>query len=161
MGRLECLPALAAACGAALLMPGYQPAAAGQPVFAQAAVQVDPLEPAKAAIRVKNYAAAVQLLSEQAARENADAQYLLGTLLLADLLAQPDRPRAQAMFESAARNGQGRAALALSAMAYTSDPRDVEGARRCQALLDRLVSLYDKWDYIELRPIPLVRDTKC
>jgi pentatricopeptide repeat protein len=41
--------------------------------------------------------------------------------------------------------------------AWAKAGKGVEGARRCQALLDRLVSLYDKWDHIELRPIPLVR----
>ncbi len=41
--------------------------------------------------------------------------------------------------------------------AWAKAGKGVEGARRCQALLDRLVSLYDKWDYNELRPIPLVR----
>ncbi len=87
MGRLERLPALAAACVPALLMLVHQPATAGQAVAARAAVEADSLEPAKAAIRIKNYGAAAQLLSEQAAQENADAQYLLGTLLLADLLA--------------------------------------------------------------------------
>lgn len=41
--------------------------------------------------------------------------------------------------------------------AWAKAGKGVEGARRCQALLDRLVSLYEKWDTYELRPIPLVR----
>jgi ankyrin repeat protein len=130
MGRRERLRALAAVCLPALLVAVHQPATAGQASGTQPAIRVDSLEPAKAAIRIKNYGAAEQLLTEQAARNDADAQYLLGTLLLADLLREPDRERAQAMFESAARNGQARAALALAAMAANGDPRDAEAARR-------------------------------
>jgi len=97
MGRLERLHALALASIPALLVLAHQSATAGQVVPANAPGQADLLEPAKAAIRIKNYSAAEQLLSEQAARDNADAQYLLGTLLLADLLPHPDRQRAQAI----------------------------------------------------------------
>ena len=129
MGRPERLRVRAAACLSALLMLVHQQATASQATSPQSAAQAGSLEPAKAAIRIKNYGAAAQLLSEQAARDNADAQYLLGTLLLSDLLPQPDRERARAMFQAAARNGQASAALALSAMASTGDPRDPEGAR--------------------------------
>ena len=126
MGRRELAPWLAAAKFAGLLMLASQPATAAA---ALQAAPADPLEPAKAAIRVKDYGAAARLLSEQAAMENADAQYLLGTLLLADLVPQADRGRAQALFESAARNGQAKAAFALAAMFAASDPPDPATAK--------------------------------
>jgi ankyrin repeat protein len=130
MGRRERVPLVALACLSWQVMLGFQTAMAAQAAVAQASGQADSLEPAKAAIRIKNYGAAARLLSEQAARDNADAQYLLGTLLLADLVPQSDDEQARSMFEAAARNGQARAAYALAAMSARGESRDLEVARQ-------------------------------
>jgi hypothetical protein len=41
--------------------------------------------------------------------------------------------------------------------AWAKAGKGVEGAQHCQRLLDRLVSLYEKFGYVELRPNPKVR----
>ncbi len=90
----------------------------------------DPLEPAKAAIRLKDYGAAATKLTSLAQSGNADAQYLLGTLYLAGLgTAAPDVERARQLFEQSAGKGSGRAALALSAIAAAREPPDAATAR--------------------------------
>ena len=45
----------------------------------------DPLEPAKAAIRVKDYTRAIRVLTDLSGHGHAGGQYLLGTLHLAGL----------------------------------------------------------------------------
>jgi ankyrin repeat protein len=100
----------------------------------------DALEPAKAAIRIKDYEGAARLLSEQVAHDDADAQYLLGSMMIAGLVPAPDHGQPRRLFESAAGNGQAQAALALSALLATGDPSDREGARRW---LERAAALGD------------------
>ena len=77
MGRLDRVAALVAHLAGLLVLTAQ--AATPPSTDAQA------LEPAKAAIRARDYGTAARALSEQAARGNPDAQYLLGTLVLADL----------------------------------------------------------------------------
>ncbi len=133
--------ALAAAPLAMLLVLCALPAIAAQaPAAAPIASAPDALEPAKAAIRIKDYGSAARLLTEQAARGNADAQYLLGTMVLADLVPQSSRAQAQQLFESAAGKGNARAAYALAAMHATGEPRDPAGAK---AWLERAAKLGD------------------
>jgi pentatricopeptide repeat protein len=45
--------------------------------------------------------------------------------------------------------------------AWAKAGKGVEGAEHCQRLLDRLVLLYDKFGYVELRPNPKVRLRIC
>jgi ankyrin repeat protein len=141
MGRRDRLPRLAGAFLAASALIGAWAANAAQSTIGtQSAVAAAALEPAKAAIRVKDYDAAVRLLSEQAARDNAEAQYLLGAMALADLAPGTDRGRAQGLFEAAAAHGNPRAAFALAALHATSDPQDPAGAKRW---LERAAELGD------------------
>ena len=141
MGRLDPLPQLANAFLAASLLIGAWTANAAQSASdLQSAPATDALEPAKAAIRVKDYDAAAHLLSEQAARDNAQAQYLLGAMALADLVPGTDRGRAHGLFEAAAAHGNPRAAFALAALHATSDPQDPAGAKRW---LERAAELGD------------------
>jgi ankyrin repeat protein len=141
MGRLDPLPQLANALLAASLLIGAWTANAAQSASdLQSAPATDALEPAKAAIRVKDYDAAAHLLSEQAARDNAQAQYLLGAMALADLVPGTDRGRAHGLFEAAAAHGNPRAAFALAALHATSDPQDPAGAKRW---LERAAELGD------------------
>ncbi len=141
MARRDRLPQLASVLLALLLLIGAWAVNAAQPtVGARAAPAADALEPAKAAIRVKDYDAAAHLLSEQAARDNAEAQYLLGAMTLADLVPGADRARAQGLFEAAAAHGNPRAAFALAVLHATSDPKGPGGAKRW---LERAAELGD------------------
>lgn len=91
---------------------------------------VDRLEPAKAAIRVKDYAQASAVLAALAAQGDADAQYLLGTLHLAGLTTGADPAPVRALFEAAANEGHARAAYGLAALLANDAPADTAGARR-------------------------------
>lgn len=124
---------------ALLAFSGTRPLAAGAAAN-EPGRSVDALEPAKAAIRIKDFDGAARLLSEQAERGDADAEYLLGSMMLADLVPALDRGQPQLLFESAAGKGQARAALALSAILATGDPPDRVGARRW---LEKAASLGD------------------
>jgi hypothetical protein len=90
----------------------------------------DPLEPAKAAIRLKDYARAAGELQGPAAAGDADAQYLLATLLLNGLGSAADVEGARGWLEKAAAQGHARAAFSLSALLAESSPPDLAGARR-------------------------------
>ena len=124
MGRPDQAAALATRLAALLVLAAQVAIATTQSPDAQ------PLEPAKAAIRTRDYGAAARALSEQAAHGNADAQYLLGTLVLADLVPGADPAQARQLFEDAAGRGQAKAAYAMAAMLATGDPRDPAGAKR-------------------------------
>lgn len=95
-----------------------------------AAATSDPLEPAKAAIRVKDYGKAVGTLGALADHGDARAQHLLGSLYLAGLGVAPDRTRAVQLYAASAAGGEARAAYGLAALLATDDPPDAAGARR-------------------------------
>ena len=89
----------------------------------------DPLEPARAAIRVKEFDKARALLLPQARRGSADAQYLLGTLELSDLAGKPDPADARHWLELAAAQHHARAAWSLATLLATAEPPDPAAKR--------------------------------
>jgi TPR repeat protein len=99
------------------------------PAADRVAASADPLEPAKASIRVKDYGAATTRLTPLSEAGNPQAQYLLGTLYLAGLGAAPDEARARQLFETAGAMGEPRAAFAVAALLATGDPPDPAAAR--------------------------------
>jgi ankyrin repeat protein len=96
-----------------------------------AVARADNLESAKAAIRVKDYETAVKLLSDQ---RTPSAQYLLASLYLAGLAipgnGEPPHFRARNLLESAAKQGEPRAAFALAGLLANQEPRDASGAQQ-------------------------------
>ena len=116
---------------AALSTCAWTAGAAPSSVVVQSASATDALEPAKAAIRVKDYAAAADLLSQQAARDNADAQYLLGTMVLADLVPGADQRAGTPTVR--VRRRAGTAACCLCACGDACDERPA-GSRGREAL---------------------------
>ena len=97
---------------------------------APAKVTADPLEPAKAAIRVKDYTRAIGVLTDLSGRGHAGGQYLLGTMHLAGLGTAQDPAQARQLFETAANAGDARAAYALAALLATGETPDRPAARR-------------------------------
>lgn len=102
------------------------------------AARADDLESAKAAMRLKDFEAAAVLLSEAASKRSAPAQYLLATLYQSGLGVSADAAKARSLFESAALQGEPRAAFALASMLANEDPRDPNAARKW---LDRAAEL--------------------
>ena len=92
-----------------LVLVGAMALASGHALGA-ASSAVDPLESAKAAIRVKEYGRAAGDLEREAAKGNKEAQYLLGTFALNGLVTDRDVAKARMWFEKAATNGHARAA---------------------------------------------------
>ncbi|HYM34108.1 MAG TPA: hypothetical protein VET48_01870, partial [Steroidobacteraceae bacterium] len=92
-----------------------------------AVARADNLESAKAAIRTKDYERAVKLLSDQ---HTPSAQYLLATLYLAGLGVSVDNTHARELLESAAKQGEPRAAFALAGLLANQEPHDVSGAQQ-------------------------------
>lgn len=80
------------------------------------------LEPAKEAVRVRDYATAIRLLTADADRGDARERYLLGSLQLAGLGTPVDRSQARASFEASARAGHARAAYAIAAVLAQDSP---------------------------------------
>lgn len=76
----------------------------------------DALEPAKAAIRVKDYARAANDLAKLANAGDADAQYLLACLYLNALVPSPDAGAARAWLQKATAQGNSRAKVSLEAL---------------------------------------------
>ena len=107
---------------------------------APATVTGDPLEPAKAAIRVKDYTRAIGVLTDLSGRGHAGGQYLLGTMHLAGLGTAQDPAQARQLFETAANAGDARAAYALAALYATGEEPDRPAAHRW---LDRAAELGD------------------
>ena len=91
---------------------------------------VDPLEPVKTAIRLKNFGAAATTLQQLAAAGNVEAQYLLGVFCLNGVSGPRDPQAARSWFEKAANQGHARAAFSLAALLAEGDPPDPEGAQR-------------------------------
>jgi ankyrin repeat protein len=114
-------------------------------VMAAAPVQSDPLEPARAAIRIKEFGAARALLQRLAASGSADAQYLLGCMELAGLTGPPDPAAARQWLEQAAAQAHARAAWSLATLLAIRDPSDAAATR----WLDEAVRL----------GVPAARDT--
>ena len=114
-----CMPMIAGAAG--------QPRAASQVAAAQVAA-APVLDPVRMAIRTKDFAGAQRLLEQLARGGNADAQYLLGTLLLASPQGDPDPVGAGKWLQQAAGSGNPRAAYMLSVLAATATPVDVPAA---------------------------------
>ena len=82
----------------------------------------DVLEPAKSALRLKQFADAAGRLGADPLAADPRAQYLLGTLYLAGLGVSEDTQRARTLFTAAAAKGEPRAAYALAALAAHDSP---------------------------------------
>ena len=95
-----------------------------------AASAVDPLEPVKTAIRLKNFSAAAATLQQLASGGNVEAQYLLGVFCLNGVSGPRDPQAARSWFEKAANQGHARAAFSLAALLAAGDPPDSAGAQR-------------------------------
>ncbi len=106
-------PALWLAC--ALLASGG--ASAAQPA-------TNLLEPAKAAIRVKDFTRARDALLPLARGGDAEAQFLLASILLAGLAGEPDVDEARRLLEQSATQQHARAAWSLATLLATGDPPD-------------------------------------
>jgi ankyrin repeat protein len=91
-------------------------------VVAQVAMQTT--EPARAAIRVRDYPAAVERLNVLAERGDPQAQYLLASLYRAGLGVKVDQAKARALLLAAARSNHAGAAYGLAAMLANEEPRD-------------------------------------
>jgi ankyrin repeat protein len=103
------------------------PAAASRP----AAQKKSPaaVEGALLAVRQRQYAQAAQSLTVAANAGNADAQYLLGMILLNGLGQLPDAAQAAAWLEKAATQGQREAAFVLAAVLSRGEHTDLPRAR--------------------------------
>ncbi|MBK6349952.1 MAG: SEL1-like repeat protein [Proteobacteria bacterium] len=89
----------------------------------------DLLEPAKSALRLKQFADAAGRLAADPLAADPRAQYLLGALYLAGLGVDEDTQRARTLFTAAAAKGEPRAAYALAALAAHDSPVDEAAAR--------------------------------
>ena len=98
----------------------------------------DALEPAKAAVRVKDYAAATRVLAPLAGAGHPEARYLLGNLHLAGLAPAADPARALPLFEAAAEAGNASAAHAVAALLASGEQADPAAARQWLARAAKL-----------------------
>lgn len=96
---------------------------------AAAGVAADPVEPARAAIRVKDFRQAAELLRARANGGDARAQYLLGSLYRAGLGVAAQQAEARKLFAAAAQRGHAAAAYSLAMSLANDEPRDPEQAR--------------------------------
>ncbi len=117
MARAEA--GILALCG--LLLSGFAHAAAVAPV--------DALEPVRLAIRQKQFPEAFSRLEGLSEKGNTQAQYLLGSLLLANPLGEPDVKGASRWLSQSAAAGSARAAYLLAVIAATATPADETAAR--------------------------------
>lgn len=116
------------ACIVVMLLAGVSSFAADvsvRPYEAQPA-----MEPALAAIRLKNFQNAVRLLEPLAAQGNANAQYLLASLYRAGLGIAADVTRERSLLLAAAEQKHASAAYSLALSLQREEPRDLQGARR-------------------------------
>src|SRR6185369_7612738 len=88
------------------------------------------LDPARLAIRQKDFDGAMRALGVLAQRGNAHAQYLLGALCLSNPTGEPDAAGAAPLLQQAAAAGEARAAYMLAVIAATATPVDEAAARR-------------------------------
>lgn len=103
----------------------------GNPVARAATpARVDPLEPARAALRTLQFGRAMQLLSAAGTAGNPEAQYLLGLMYLNGVGIVADPARSRALLQSAAEHGQGAAAYVLASELAHDPGAPPEAARR-------------------------------
>ena len=114
----------------AVVAPGTRAGAAVAAPVAGAAGAGAQVEAAKQSMRARDYVTAWSRLSTAAAAGDAEAEYLLGCLLLAELVPVDGRPSASTYFEAAAQRGYAPAAYARAAIAASSEPPDPALARR-------------------------------
>jgi ankyrin repeat protein len=105
--------------------PTFAADTATRPYAAQPA-----MEPALAAIRLKNFQGAVRLLEPLAVQGNANAQYLLASLYRAGLGVTADVTRERSLLLSAAEQKHANAAYSLALSLQREEPRDLPGSRR-------------------------------
>src|SRR5271165_6802573 len=104
--RLSYRAALAALC-CTLMLAAAAPAA-------ERSKAKDPLEPARAALRLLQFDKAIQLLTGAGSQGNPDAQYLLGLMYLNGVGTASDSAHARVLLQAAAEHGQGAAAYVLA-----------------------------------------------
>ena len=166
MGRhdsaVACVTAIATALFGVIGALGAVPAVAAAPSMLAAP---DLLEPAKSALRLKQFADAAGRLAADPLAADPRAQYLLGTLYLAGLGVGEDTQRARTLFTAAAAKGEPRAAYALAALAAHDSPatnrRHGAGSQRPRQLgmpmrraCCRQASCHCKWIPVSLQPNP-------
>lgn len=96
---------------------------------AHAQVAADPIEPARAAIRLKNFRQAVDLLRPLADKGDPQAQHLLGSLYRIGLGAPADAAKARALLLAAAQRNHAAAAYSLALLLAQSNPPQPQEAR--------------------------------
>lgn len=89
----------------------------------------DPIEPARVAIRVKQFDRAAKLLQPLVAAGNSDAQFLLGCLYRVGLGVPTRQDEARRLFAAAAASNHAAAAYSLATSLANEDPRDPGQAR--------------------------------
>lgn len=117
--RLAALPVLACALLAGFARGEVATSAAWATPATTVSSAPDPLEEVKAAIRLKQFAAAAGHLQQLAQAGNARAQYLLGVFYLNGLNGPRDVRQARSWLERSSAQGDERAVIAL---------RDVNGS---------------------------------
>ncbi len=105
--------------------PTFAAETAARPYTAQPA-----MEPALAAIRLKNFQIAVRSLEPLAAQGNANAQYLLASLYRAGLGVTADVTRERSLLLAAAEQKHANASYSLALSFLREAPRDVQASRR-------------------------------
>jgi uncharacterized protein len=98
-----------------------------RPACAQVAAQA--VEPARASIRLKNYADAAARLRVLADRGDPQAQYLLASLYRAGLGVTSDPAQARVLLLAAAQKNETAAAYSLAMILANDEPRDLAQAR--------------------------------
>ncbi len=130
MGRRD--PVIAARAAAVSLLLGVLGVLGVESVAAAAPATFaapDMLEPAKGALRLKQFEDAAGRLAKEPLASDPRAQYLLGTLYLAGLGVLEDASQARTLFARAAAKSEPRAAFALAALAAHGSPVDEVVAR--------------------------------
>ena len=87
-----------------------------------AAPATDNMEGVRAALRLKNYPKAFELLASLARTANADAEYTLGLLYLNGLGTDADARQAREWIHQAAEHGDADAAYSLASMLASESP---------------------------------------
>ena len=93
-------------------------------VSVHAQTAVDPIEAARAAIRVKDFGRAMEILRVPAEAGDAEAQFRLGSLYRVGLGVRADAAAARQLVERAAERNHPAAAYALARMLTHDEPRD-------------------------------------
>lgn len=96
---------------------------------ADAGAAAEPTEPARAAIRVKDFRRAAEALRLLADSGNSHAQFLLGSLYRVGLGVPVQQAEARKLFAAAADRKHVAAAYSMAMLLATEEPRDEEQAR--------------------------------